>query len=144
MLENSDNIKLIFMCCRQRSSKSSSVAAGEEDEGNPAHSPRRGEGSQPRRRPEPTTSVPSSESEFSLHYPHRRGGMASGGYIAIELADSYPERVAGLVLMGDKPAPDASAMAPGISRAPGTVITSTSCPAPSSAARAPAISWSLR
>jgi pimeloyl-ACP methyl ester carboxylesterase len=40
------------------------------------------------------------------------GGTAIGGYIAIELAARYPELVRGLVLMGNKAAPDSPAMAP--------------------------------
>ena len=44
----------------------------------------------------------------------------------------------------DKGGEAARAMAPGISSAPGTVMTSDLCPAALSAARAPAISMSLR
>jgi 3-oxoadipate enol-lactonase len=40
------------------------------------------------------------------------GGVAIGGYVAIELAGRYPELVGGLVLMGPKPAPDSPSMAP--------------------------------
>lgn len=40
------------------------------------------------------------------------GGLAIGGYLAIEFAAGFPERVAGLVLIGTKPAPDAPANGP--------------------------------
>jgi 3-oxoadipate enol-lactonase len=40
------------------------------------------------------------------------GGVAIGGYVAIELAARHPELVGALVLMGPKPAPDSPAMAP--------------------------------
>jgi pimeloyl-ACP methyl ester carboxylesterase len=40
------------------------------------------------------------------------GGVAIGGYVAIELAARHPGLVAGLVLMGPKPAPDSPHMAP--------------------------------
>ena len=40
------------------------------------------------------------------------GGVAIGGYVAIELAARHPSLVRGLVLMGDKAAPDSAAMAP--------------------------------
>ncbi|MGH2406840.1 MAG: alpha/beta fold hydrolase [Candidatus Limnocylindrales bacterium] len=40
------------------------------------------------------------------------GGVAIGGYIAIELAARHPEAVRGLVLMGNRAAPDSPAMAP--------------------------------
>lgn len=40
------------------------------------------------------------------------GGVAIGGYIAIELAAEHPDLVAGLVLIGTKPAPDAPANGP--------------------------------
>ena len=40
------------------------------------------------------------------------GGLAIGAYIAIELAASLPDRVAGLVLLGAKPDPDAPANGP--------------------------------
>jgi pimeloyl-ACP methyl ester carboxylesterase len=39
------------------------------------------------------------------------GGVAIGGYVAIELAARYPDLVGGLVLMGPKPAPDSPSMA---------------------------------
>ncbi len=39
------------------------------------------------------------------------GGVAIGGYIAIELAAHHPELVGGLVLFGPRPAPDNPAMA---------------------------------
>jgi pimeloyl-ACP methyl ester carboxylesterase len=40
------------------------------------------------------------------------GGVAIGGYVAIELAARHPELVGALVLMGPKPAPDSPKMAP--------------------------------
>jgi pimeloyl-ACP methyl ester carboxylesterase len=40
------------------------------------------------------------------------GGVAIGGYVAIELAARHPELVGGLVLMGPKPAPDSPKVAP--------------------------------
>lgn len=40
------------------------------------------------------------------------GGLAIGGYLAIELAARHPERVGGLVLIGVKPVPDAAANGP--------------------------------
>ena len=40
------------------------------------------------------------------------GGVAIGGYIAIELAAEHPDLVRGLVLIGTKPAPDAPANGP--------------------------------
>lgn len=40
------------------------------------------------------------------------GGLAIGGYVAIELAARDPGRLAGLVLMGTKPAPDHPANGP--------------------------------
>jgi pimeloyl-ACP methyl ester carboxylesterase len=39
------------------------------------------------------------------------GGLAIGAYLAIELAAIHPDRVAGLVLIGAKPEPDAAANA---------------------------------
>jgi pimeloyl-ACP methyl ester carboxylesterase len=39
------------------------------------------------------------------------GGVAIGGYIAVELAARYPDLVGGLVLMGPKPAPDSPSLA---------------------------------
>ena len=40
------------------------------------------------------------------------GGVAIGGYVAIELAARHPDLVEALVLMGPKPAPDSPNMAP--------------------------------
>jgi pimeloyl-ACP methyl ester carboxylesterase len=40
------------------------------------------------------------------------GGVAIGGYVAIELAVRHPELVGALVLMGPKPAPDSPKVAP--------------------------------
>jgi pimeloyl-ACP methyl ester carboxylesterase len=40
------------------------------------------------------------------------GGVALGGYVAIEFAAARPERVGGLILLGVKPEPDAPANAP--------------------------------
>lgn len=40
------------------------------------------------------------------------GGLAIGGYVAIELAAALPDRVAALVLLGVKPEPDAPANGP--------------------------------
>ncbi len=40
------------------------------------------------------------------------GGLAIGGYLAIEFVARYPEWAAGLVLIGTKPAPDAPANGP--------------------------------
>jgi pimeloyl-ACP methyl ester carboxylesterase len=39
------------------------------------------------------------------------GGVAIGGYVAIQLAAQHPDLVGGLVLMGPKPAPDSPSLA---------------------------------